>query len=215
MQNREINAYGFISFVPLPWYYNSTYGRTTYLSWCLPIGYGATGRVIPSRFLQRHQEWGIASILSLVGKSTLMWCCRQRHQRWWNIINTTYDIIHIRLFYWVFSAFCSQTFALTVFLKVAITDGVVFKVDGIERIFQRSECLQSDGRLELTLPNDDCVPSHLGQLHQSLLIPCFVPFYFVFPKLGIGFRHFKSLAVVMPVPETTVDEDAGSVFSHD
>ena len=92
---------------------------------------------------------------------------------------------------------------------------MVFQIDGVECIFQSCECLQSDGRLELALPYDDGVPSHLGQLHQSLLVPCFVPFYFVFPKLCIGLGHFESLAVVMPVPETAIDEDACTVFSHD
>ena len=35
------------------------------------------------------------------------------------------------------------------------------------------------------------------------------------PKFGVCLWHFESLAIVMTMPEASVDEDARSVFPHD
>ena len=68
---------------------------------------------------------------------------------------------------------------------------------------------------ELTLPNDDCVPTEVAQLDAFLDIALFVALYFLFPELGVALGHDKVAATFVSVPEAAVDEDDGAVFAQD
>ena len=47
-----------------------------------------------------------------------------------------------------------------------------------------------------------------------LYVALFVATDFLFPKVGVGLGHFEALAVVVSVPETSVDKNNGTVFSE-
>ena len=67
---------------------------------------------------------------------------------------------------------------------------------------------------ELTLPNDDCVPTEVAQLDAFLDIALFVALYFLFPEWGVALGHYKVLAAFVPVPEAAVNEDDGAVLAQ-
>ena len=84
----------------------------------------------------------------------------------------------------------------------------------VECIFERLEGLHPPFGFELTLPDDDAVPPHPGQLLQLLMVALPVSLDFLFPEPCVGFGHSEGLAPFMPVPETAIDKDTRAVFSH-
>ena len=46
-----------------------------------------------------------------------------------------------------------------------------------------------------------------------LYVALFVATDFLFPKVGVGLGYFEALAVVVSVPETSVEKNNGTVFS--
>ena len=91
---------------------------------------------------------------------------------------------------------------------------MVVQENAVEGVFQGGEGAFATLGLQLALPDSDAVPSELGQLFLVALVALFVACDFSTPERRVGFRHFKILASVMPMPETAIDEDAGAVFPH-
>ncbi len=69
--------------------------------------------------------------------------------------------------------------------------------------------------LQLTLPNDNNVPSFRLQLTPYFLIPLLVSCDLGHPKLLIGFRNYIILAVFMAMPEAAMHEDNRPIFGQD
>lgn len=97
--------------------------------------------------------------------------------------------------------------------KRLVLDGIVFKENPVQRIFQRLQSTVAFRRLQLTLPNSNAVPAHLSQLALLLPVAFTITVYLVFPKNNISFRQMPVLAI-MPVPETTVYKNTGTIFAH-
>ena len=60
------------------------------------------------------------------------------------------------------------------------------------------------------------MPSHCGYLLLFLDVSLFVAVDFLLPEVGVGLGHLEIWAVVVSMPEATVDEDDCAVFAqHD
>ena len=89
------------------------------------------------------------------------------------------------------------------------------EIDLKESLFKRCESLLSYRWLELTFPNSDAVPSKCRELVNCTGVPGFVASDFVLPEGNIALGHAECLASVMTMPETSIDENACCIFSHD
>ena len=99
---------------------------------------------------------------------------------------------------------------------MVVAYGVVGEVDAVEGLGEGVESLLAAVGLELTFPDGDAVPSHCGYLALFFDVALFVASDFVFPKVGVGLGHLEVWAVVVSMPEATVDEDDCAVFAqHD
>jgi hypothetical protein len=65
---------------------------------------------------------------------------------------------------------------------------------------------------KLALPYDNHVPAEVGEFLKVLGIPLDIPFDLQLPKIRVGLRNLVFLAVLMPVPETTVYHYHGVEF---
>ena len=97
-----------------------------------------------------------------------------------------------------------------------MANGVVGEVDAVEGLGEGFEVLLAAVGLELTLPDGDAVPSHCGYLALFFDVALLVAVDFLLPEVGVGLGHLEVLAVVVSMPEATVDEDDCAVFAqHD
>ena len=98
--------------------------------------------------------------------------------------------------------------------KWSISHCMIGKEESIQSIFQRNQCLLPYGRFQLALPNSDAMPPHIGKCQLGRMVSLLVPADFLLPKFNIRLWHLEKLAIVMSMPETTIDEDACTIFSH-
>ena len=59
------------------------------------------------------------------------------------------------------------------------------------------------------------MPSHITQFNAPFEVPIPVVLDFILPKKGIGFGQSKVFAVMMSVPEASIDENCSPVFFED
>lgn len=60
---------------------------------------------------------------------------------------------------------------------------------------------------QLTLPNNEHTPTRFAKLHIVVLISNYVAFEFIVPKVSIRCGQASKMAILMRMPETTMDED--------
>ena len=100
--------------------------------------------------------------------------------------------------------------------QTVVAYGVVGEVDAVEGLGEGVESLLAAVGLELTFPYGDAVPSHCGYLALFVDVALFVAVDFLLPEVGVGLGHLEIWAVVVSMPEATVDEDDCAVFAqHD
>lgn len=85
----------------------------------------------------------------------------------------------------------------------------------VESKGERLKSLDTVFGFQLTLPNSDAMPSHLGKLLLLLLVTLFVAVDFLRPKIHIGLRHPEIFATLVSMPKASVDKDAGAVLAKD
>ena len=99
---------------------------------------------------------------------------------------------------------------------MVVAYGVVGEVDAVEGLGEGIESLLAAVGLELTFPYGDAVPSHCGYLALFVDVALFVAVDFLLPEVGVCLGHLEVWAVVVSMPEATVDEDDSAVFAqHD
>ena len=95
-------------------------------------------------------------------------------------------------------------------------DAAVLQENMVESEGKRFQGLFPDGRFQFAFPYHDRVPAHFSQFVHYLKIPFLIALDFIQPEPGIRFRHNVVFASFMSVPEASVHEDAGAVFTqHD
>lgn len=98
------------------------------------------------------------------------------------------------------------------FLDARVCDGVVLQIDVVERESEGFERLVTLILLQLALPDGDAVPAHAGELLLLLAVALTVASDLLLPEVGVGLWHLEKLAVLMAMPEATIDKDASAVF---
>ena len=100
--------------------------------------------------------------------------------------------------------------------QTVLAYGVVGEVDAVEGLGEGVESLLAAVGFELTFPYGDAVPSHCGYLALFVDVALFVAVDFLLPEVGVCLGHLEVWAVVVSMPEATVDEDDCAVFAqHD
>lgn len=69
--------------------------------------------------------------------------------------------------------------------------------------------------LQLTLPDNDCVPAEEAELDAFFYVALFVAFYLLLPELAIALWRYIVPATFVSVPKTAVDKNGGLVFAQD
>ncbi len=100
------------------------------------------------------------------------------------------------------------------FLRNNISHGVILKINMIQSMRQRLQSLFSYGRFELTLPNRDAMPPHLGKRLLFLSVPFPVAYNLGGPEVDISLRHTKITTPLMSMPEASVDKNHSTVLSQ-
>ncbi|EXY19280.1 hypothetical protein M077_1252 [Bacteroides fragilis str. 2-F-2  len=57
------------------------------------------------------------------------------------------------------------------------------------------------------------MPAHSSKLALLFFITFFVSFYFLLPKINVGFRRTKVFAFFMTMPKTTIYKNDSSIFT--
>ena len=65
--------------------------------------------------------------------------------------------------------------------------------------------------LQLTLPDNDCMPAEEAELDAFLYVALFVAFYLLLPELAITLGQYEVFAAFVSVPETAVDKSRFAV----
>lgn len=91
---------------------------------------------------------------------------------------------------------------------------MVLQIDVVERESEGFERLVTLILLQLALPDGDAVPAHAGELLLLLAVALTVASDLLLPEVGVGLWHLEELAVLVAMPEATVDEDASAVFAQ-
>ena len=100
--------------------------------------------------------------------------------------------------------------------QTVVAYGVVGEVDAVEGLGEGVESFLAAVGFELTLPDGNAVPSHGGYLALFFDVALFVAVDFLLPEVGVCLGHLEVWAVVVSMPEATVDEDDCAVFAqHD
>lgn len=68
---------------------------------------------------------------------------------------------------------------LHVFFWPFILGGMILEEDVVEGIGEGLESLDADGQFQLTLPDGDAVPAHLGELSELFPVKVLVAGYYV------------------------------------
>lgn len=82
----------------------------------------------------------------------------------------------------------------------------------VERESKRLERLVALILFQLALPDCDAMPPHLGELLLLIAVPLLVASDLFLPEVDVGLWYLEVLAVLMAMPEATVDEDASAVL---
>ena len=69
--------------------------------------------------------------------------------------------------------------------------------------------------LQLTLPDNDCVPAEEAELDAFFYVALFVAFYLLLPELAITLWRYIVPAAFVSVPEAAVDKYCGFVLAQD
>ena len=69
--------------------------------------------------------------------------------------------------------------------------------------------------LQLTLPDDNCMPAEEAELDVFLYVALFVAFYLLLPELAIALWRYIVPATFVSVPKTAVDKYCGLVLAQD
>ncbi len=72
-----------------------------------------------------------------------------------------------------------------------------------------------DFRFQLAFPKCNGVPAQITQFNAAFEVAFLVFENLVFPEWGIGFGQYEVSAVLVTVPEASVDENGGPVFLKD
>lgn len=84
----------------------------------------------------------------------------------------------------------------------------------IERESKGFKCLVADRWFQFTLPYSDRMPAHRSKFLLYCRVTLFVASYLGLPEVNIRFWHDKIAAAFVTVPETTIDEDTGTVLAQ-
>ncbi len=57
------------------------------------------------------------------------------------------------------------------------------------------------------------MPAHSCKLALFLFVTFFIPFYFIWPKINVGFGQMKVFTVFMTMPKATIHKNDCSVFA--
>ena len=68
--------------------------------------------------------------------------------------------------------------------------------------------------LQLTFPDNDCVPAEEAELAAFFYVALFVAFYLLLPELAIALWRYVVPAAFVSVPKTAVDKYCGLVFAQ-
>lgn len=110
------------------------------------------------------------------------------------------------------SQWLSSGFKFLFLFDMRIRGGVVLEVDVVEGIGKGGECLFPFVWFQLALPDDDDMPSHIGETLLFLLVTLTVAVDFLLPKLRVGLGHTEVFAAFVSVPEAAVDEHARAIL---
>ena len=69
--------------------------------------------------------------------------------------------------------------------------------------------------LQLTLPDNDCVPAEEAELDAFFYVAMFVAFYLLLPELAITLGQYEVFAAFVPVPEAAVYKNYGLILPKD
>ena len=110
---------------------------------------------------------------------------------------------------WRFCNHCAHIFLWRFISSYA----VVLKIDTVEGIGQRLQGVVPYCRFQLALPHGDAMPAHCGKLVLLFYVASAVALYLGGPEFRVALRDHIVFAALMPMPETTVDEDDCAVFA--
>ena len=96
-----------------------------------------------------------------------------------------------------------------------IPHGIVAKEYAVERVCQRLQRALAAGRLQFAFPYGDAVPAHTRESRALFLVTADLALYLLTPEVRIGLRQGIVAATVMPMPETSVDEDYRAILAQD
>lgn len=95
-------------------------------------------------------------------------------------------------------------------------NSVVLQIDLVEGAFEALQGEVAVGGFQLTFPQDDGVPAEEAELDTLPLVALAVALYLGLPEGDVGLGEDEVGAILMAVPEASVDEDGGLVFAkHD
>ena len=86
-------------------------------------------------------------------------------------------------------------------------------LEGGEEALEAGE--DAGGVAELAFPDDGHVPAAAAEAAQVLAVVRDIPREFLRPEFPVGLGGGGDFTVLVPVPETAVDEDDGAVFGQD
>lgn len=88
----------------------------------------------------------------------------------------------------------------------------VFRKHGLDLVHG----VVNDGLAEFAFPDCDCAPADGFKALDIDEVPLLIPCNLILPEFSPRFRHDEFAAALVPMPETAVHEDAGTVFGqHD
>ena len=118
---------------------------------------------------------------------------------------STYVVLIVPLFRRHFSAlFLSEG-------RVSVFGAHPFEIQSVDEMLHFRQCPLPHGRLQLAFPNCHHVPAH--RLERSVVFFVARPVALNLPAPEFRVRLWQ-MRVLMPVPETAVDEDDDAVFAH-
>ena len=91
---------------------------------------------------------------------------------------------------------------------------MVVKVYTVESECQGLQGLCSYSRLQLTFPHRDAMPSHWCKSLLFSQVTSLIAFYLCIPKICVSLWQHVILAVLVPMPETTVDKDYRTILAQ-
>lgn len=106
---------------------------------------------------------------------------------------------------------CHRPFFLWYFIA---SYAMVVKIYAVESECQRLQGLCSYSRLQLTFPHRDAMPSHRCKLVLFSQVTSLIALYLCFPKICVSLWQHIILAVLVPMPKTTVYKDYRTILTQ-